>query len=248
MSTRSLGVPSGYRAPSPSRHQPASRTRARDESRVTDPRLILIARKANGLFKRAVDISGALFALIIFSPIFAIVALLVWLQDRGPMVYAHTRVGRYGRPFRCLKFRSMVLNGDQVLQAHLAANPEAAEEWRKTFKLNNDPRVTWLGKFLRKSSLDELPQFWNVLKGEMSLVGPRPITRTELDRYSKERRYYLLVRPGITGLWQITGRSDSSYENRIKLDREYLEHWSYMRELWILFMTVPAVIAAKGAV
>lgn len=248
MATRSLGAASGVRTPTPLRPQQAVRVRARGEGRITDPRLINLARKANGLAKRGLDIVGAIAALTIFSPVFVVLGLMVWAQDRGPMVYAHKRIGRYGRSFRCYKLRSMVLNGDEVLKAHLAANPEAAEEWRNTHKLTNDPRVTALGKFLRKSSLDELPQFWNVLKGDMSLVGPRPITRAELDRYAKERRYYLLVRPGITGLWQISGRSDSSYEKRIKLDREYLEHFSFLREFWILIMTIPAVIAAKGAV
>lgn len=247
MAVRSHGAEPGFRAPVQGRSV-APRTRGRNDThRITDPRLIFLSRKANGLFKRTIDVLGALVGLALFSPIFVIVAALIWLQDRGPALYSHVRVGRYGRTFRCLKFRSMVHNGDEVLNAYLANNPEAAEEWRKFHKLTDDPRVTPLGKFLRKSSLDELPQFWNVLVGDMSLVGPRPITRAELDRYAKERRYYLLVRPGITGLWQVTGRSDSSYENRIKLDREYLENWSYLRELWIIFMTVPAVIAAKGA-
>lgn len=250
MAFRSFGAEPAYRASSPGRQNAASRTRSRNgnSSRVTDPRLILLSRKANSVWKRGLDIVGALAALILFSPLFVIIATLIWLQDRGPAFYSHVRVGRYGRTFRCLKFRSMVHNGEAVLKKHFDGNPEAAEEWRKFHKLSNDPRVTPLGKFLRKSSLDEIPQFWNVLVGDMSLVGPRPITRVELDRYAKERRYYLLVRPGITGLWQVTGRSDSSYENRIKLDREYLEHWSYARELWILVMTLPAVIAAKGAV
>ncbi len=249
MAIRSFGAESGNRAPVPGRQNTAFRTRSRgNSSRITDPRLIFVARKANSVWKRGIDIAGALIALTVLSPLFVIIGLLIWLQDRGPAFYSHVRIGRYGRTFRCLKFRSMVNNGDAVLKRHFEKHPEAAEEWSKVHKLSKDPRVTLLGRFLRKSSLDEIPQFWNVLVGDMSLVGPRPITRIELDRYAKERRYYLLVRPGITGLWQVTGRSDSSYENRIKLDREYLENWSYVRELWILMKTVPAVLAARGAV
>jgi lipopolysaccharide/colanic/teichoic acid biosynthesis glycosyltransferase len=129
----------------------------------------------------------------------------------------------------------------------LMTDPQAAEEWQTSQKLRNDPRVTWFGNFLRKSSLDELPQIWNVLRGEMSIVGPRPITRAELNRYGKDRRYYLLVRPGITGLWQVSGRSSTGYEKRIRLDREYVEEWSWLGEIWILLMTIPAVLKTRDA-
>lgn len=141
----------------------------------------------------------------------------------------------------------MVRNGDAVLAAHLAANPEADREWRETQKLAKDPRVTPLGRIIRKLSIDELPQLWNVLVGDMSIVGPRPITRAELDRYGKDRRYYLLVRPGITGLWQVSGRSNTSYERRIQLDRSYLENWSYAQDVSILLKTLPAVLRSEGA-
>lgn len=250
MAIRTVGAGSVFRLLSPSRHNTPIRVgRPREKSsRVTDPRLIFLARKANGFVKRAIDVAGALFGLIFLSPFILTVALLVRMQDGGPILYAHPRVGRHGRIFRCLKFRTMIHDNEGILNKYLADNPAAAEEWRLHHKLTNDPRITWLGRFLRKSSLDELPQFWNVLMGEMSLVGPRPITRVELDRYAKARRFYLLVRPGITGLWQVTGRSDSSYESRIKLDREYLENWSFRRDIWILVMTIPAVLAAKGAV
>lgn len=220
-----------------------------DERRhvVTDPAIVFAAMRANGFGKRLFDICAALGALIVLSPLLATVALLIWLQDRGAPFYGHRRVGRQGKPFICWKFRSMIRNGDAVLKAYLADNPDADLEWRETRKLRHDPRVTALGTFLRKSSIDELPQLWNVLRGEMSIVGPRPITREELDRYGKERRYYLLVRPGITGLWQVSGRSTTTYDRRIELDRAYLAHWSYQQDIMILLKTVPAVLKSEGA-
>jgi exopolysaccharide production protein ExoY len=214
---------------------------------VTDPAIVFASMRANGRLKRAFDIVASLGGLIALSPILATVAVLIWLGDRGPVLYGHRRVGRQGRTFQCWKFRSMVRNGDAVLAAHLAANPEADREWRETQKLAKDPRVTPLGRIIRKLSIDELPQLWNVLVGDMSIVGPRPITRAELDRYGKDRRYYLLVRPGITGLWQVSGRSNTSYERRIQLDRSYLENWSYAQDVSILLKTLPAVLRSEGA-
>lgn len=216
-------------------------------SRITDPRLIMIVRRANGGVKRLFDFAIALAALICLLPALITVALVIWLQDRGPVFFSHQRVGRYGRPFRCWKFRSMRTNGDALLKAYFAAHPEAAEEWAETQKLRRDPRVTGFGRFIRKASIDELPQLWNVLVGDMSLVGPRPITRPELDRYGKERRYYLLVRPGITGLWQISGRSEAAYDARVKFDRDYVEQWTFLRDLRIILLTIPAVLIARGA-
>jgi exopolysaccharide production protein ExoY len=214
---------------------------------ITDPRLIAAATRANGLFKRLFDFTAAAGGLLVLTPILLTVALIVYLGDRGPVLYGHKRVGRHGRTFKCWKFRSMVRNGDEVLAAHLAANPEAEREWRETQKLTDDPRITPIGAFIRKTSIDELPQLWNVLVGEMSLIGPRPITRGELDRYGKARRYYLLVRPGITGLWQVSGRSTTTYDRRVELDRNYLENWSYGQDAMILLKTVPAVLKSEGA-
>lgn len=214
---------------------------------ITDPVLIESADKANGLFKRLFDIGAALSGLIVLSPVLLTAGLLIWLQDRGPILYGHKRVGRKGRHFQCWKFRSMVRHGDEVLKAHLAECPAAAEEWERTQKLVNDPRVTRIGAFIRKTSIDELPQLWNVLIGEMSVIGPRPITRPELDRYGPDRRYYLLVRPGITGLWQVSGRSNTTYERRIALDRQYLENWSYKQDITILMRTPLAVLRSEGA-
>ncbi|MDX2233263.1 MAG: sugar transferase [Hyphomonadaceae bacterium] len=215
---------------------------------VTDPVIVMAAMRANGRVKRTFDIVSSFCGLVILAPILLTVALLIWLNDGGSPLYGHKRVGRQGRPFQCWKFRSMVMNGDAVLAAHLAANPEAAKEWEETQKLTDDPRVTRIGAFIRKTSIDELPQLWNVLRGEMSVIGPRPITRKELDRYGKNRRYYLLVRPGITGLWQVSGRSSTTYERRVSLDRRYLENWSYEQDVMILLKTLPAVLKSEGAV
>lgn len=249
MANRSYGAEPEFRAPSRSRQNAAPRvTRPRSEdSRITDPRLIMIVRRANGAAKRAIDVVGALGGLIVLFPVFLTVAVLITLQDGGPPLFSHKRVGRYGRLFKCWKFRSMIRNGDALLKERLETDPAAADEWQRTQKLTNDPRITPLGQFIRRASIDELPQLWNVLIGEMSLVGPRPITRPELDRYGKERRYYLLVRPGLTGLWQVSGRSDTAYDARIKLDREYVERWSFERDCMIILKTIPAVLAARGA-
>lgn len=214
----------------------------RGDHRITDPRLIHAARRANGRLKRALDFFAALGGLIFLLPAFATIAILIKIFDNGPVFYAHARLGRHGRIFKCLKFRSMRVDAQERLAALLLSDPAVAAEWRESQKLKNDPRVTKLGHFLRKSSLDELPQLWNVLKGDMSLVGPRPITRAELERYGRDRRYYLLVRPGITGLWQVSGRSNTNYERRVRFDKQYVERWSFVGDLNILVKTVPAVL------
>jgi exopolysaccharide production protein ExoY len=141
----------------------------------------------------------------------------------------------------------MAVDAEERLAHILLTDREAANEWRETQKLRCDPRVTKIGAFLRRTSLDELPQFWNVLRGDMSIVGPRPVTRAELGRYGRDRRYYLLVKPGITGLWQVSGRSSTSYETRVRFDRHYLEEWSWLSEFWIVLMTVPAVLKTRDA-
>lgn len=215
--------------------------------RISDPNLVRKVRAANGRAKRAFDMIAAGAAMLFLLPAFVTIALLVKLSDGGPVLYRHTRVGRQGARFDCLKFRTMAVNSEERLAQILLSDPEAAEEWQTTRKLRNDPRITALGAFLRRTSLDELPQFWNVFTGDMSLVGPRPITRAELDRYGRDRRYYLLVRPGITGLWQVSGRSSVSYERRVGYDREYLERWSWLREFYIMVMTIPAVLKTRDA-
>jgi len=220
---------------------------ARSAHRITDRRLIRKVRAANGPLKRAFDVLVSLTALIFLAPAFLTIALLIKLTNPGPIFYRHTRVGRQGERFECLKFRSMATDSAERLARILLDDPRAAAEWEQHQKLRNDPRITAIGKFLRKSSLDELPQLLNVLRGDMSIVGPRPITRAELNRYGKDRRFYLLVRPGITGLWQVSGRSSTGYEKRIRFDREYLEEWSWLGEFWILLMTLPAVLNTRDA-
>jgi exopolysaccharide production protein ExoY len=216
--------------------------------RVTDPQLVHAAKRANSPLKRAFDFAAAAGGIAFLAPLLLPVAIAIKLSDGGPIFFGHTRAGRYSKPFRCWKFRSMRTNGAEILQRYLAENPEAAEEWRLTQKLENDPRVTAIGRFIRATSIDELPQLFNVFLGEMSIVGPRPVPKGELDsRYGKDRRYYLLMRPGITGLWQVSGRSNTTYERRIELDREYASTWSFGQDVSILLRTIPAVLKAEGA-
>ncbi|MDO9706821.1 sugar transferase [Paracraurococcus lichenis] len=197
--------------------------------------------------KRAMDILGAALLLLVTAPLFALLALLI-RADGGPVLYAHERVGRGGRRFGCLKFRSMVVDSQARLAALLAADPEARAEWEATRKLKDDPRVTRIGRFLRATSLDELPQVLNVLRGEMSLVGPRPVVAAELEEhYGKAAEHYLSVRPGITGLWQISGRSDTTYATRVALDIDYASNPSLLADLRILLRTPLAVLSRRGA-
>jgi exopolysaccharide production protein ExoY len=168
------------------------------------------------------------------------------LLDPGPAFYRHRRIGLNGVPFECLKFRTMAVDADAVLQRHLAANGEAAREWEQSHKLKRDPRVTPLGSALRKTSLDELPQLLNILKGEMSFVGPRPIVDAEVPKYGAFITHYLAARPGLTGPWQISGRNDVAYATRVALDRHYVEQWSLWRDLAIIARTVRVVVTARG--
>lgn len=197
--------------------------------------------------KRAMDmvIAGAMLAVL--SPLFLLLALIV-RADGGPAFFAHRRVGRDGEMFGCLKFRSMVLDSQERLDALLASDPAARAEWDATRKLKNDPRVTKIGRFLRATSLDELPQLLNVLRGEMSLVGPRPVIQSELDRfYGAAAMHYMSVRPGITGLWQVSGRSDTSYAQRVALDMAYVSRVSVWQDIRILLRTPLAVLSRRGA-
>ena len=200
-----------------------------------------------GPAKRAMDIAIASLALVLVCPLMLMLVVLVHLSMGGPAFFAHRRVGRNGKVFRCYKFRTMVTNGDEVLQQYLAANPHAAVEWAMARKLQNDPRVTALGRLLRKSSLDELPQLINILRGEMSCVGPRPVTLDELERYGAHAPDYLSTRPGLTGLWQVSGRSSLSYEDRVALDSTYVRNWSLWLDIVLMLKTIPAVINAKTA-
>ena len=197
--------------------------------------------------KRAVDIVGALTFFLVFGPLYVAVALCVWLGGGHPVHYCQTRLGRRGRPFRFYKFRSMVLDSDRVLDEHLARDPAARAEWDTFQKLENDPRVLPVGRFIRQLSLDELPQFWNVLKGDMSLVGPRPCMERQRSLYGKHWGHYCAVRPGITGLWQVSGRNRLSYAQRVELDAKYVNDWSLWLDIKILAKTVSAVISGEGS-
>ncbi|KQQ70678.1 exopolysaccharide biosynthesis protein [Rhizobium sp. Leaf321] len=200
-----------------------------------------------GLAKRSFDMTAAACALILFSPLFLMIMALVKLTDKGPAFYGHSRIGHNGRIFKCLKFRTMATDGDELLRNYLRNNPHAAEEWRLTRKLKDDPRVTSVGKVLRKLSLDELPQLLNIVRGEMSVVGPRPVVDEELKVYDAFAVYYLRTRPGLTGLWQISGRNDVSYETRIAFDTQYVQNWSLVRDIAIIAKTIPAVCFARGS-
>jgi exopolysaccharide production protein ExoY len=197
--------------------------------------------------KRVLDVCVAGVALALLLPLLLTIAALVWAADGGAPVFRHSRLGRNGRPFGCLKFRSMVVDGEATLAAHLAAHPDARAEWDATHKLAHDPRVTPLGRILRKTSLDELPQLVNVLRGEMSLVGPRPIVRAEVPRYGAAFSACFAVPPGVTGLWQVSGRSDTTYDERVALDLAYATQWSLRRDIAILAKTLPAVLAQRGS-
>lgn len=205
-----------------------------------------LAKWSSRFLKRSFDIAGSIAIIIILSPVLLYISRKV-RQDGGPAIYGHERIGKDGQPFKCLKFRSMVINSKEVLEELLATDQDARAEWDATFKLKNDPRITKIGIFLRRTSLDELPQLFNVLKGEMSLVGPRPIITAELERYNEEVDYYLLSKPGMTGLWQVSGRSDVDYETRVYLDAWYVKNWSMWNDIAILFKTVGVVLKKDGA-
>ena len=196
--------------------------------------------------KRVTDIVLSALLLVMFAPLFLVCAVLIRRSGAG-IFYSDRRVGRNGRIFYCHKFRTMVPNANAHLSALLARDPELRREWETSFKLKNDPRVTAIGRFLRKTSLDELPQLLNVLKGEMSLVGPRPMFEEEQERWGAAIHYYYSTRPGMTGVWQIYGRSDTDYETRIRLNVEYVRHWSYWRDIVLLAVTPRVFFVRSGA-
>lgn len=206
---------------------------------------VALRRDYSGLC-RAFDVVVALLAIAFTAPLLIAVAMGVFLTDGGAPVFAHQRIGRGGRVFRCFKFRSMVVDAEARLAALLASDPVARREWERDHKLRRDPRITRIGDFLRKSSLDELPQLFNVLRGEMSIVGPRPIVAAEVKRYGSRFAAYCRVRPGITGLWQVSGRNDTTYRRRVALDTVYARHKCLTLDMKIVMMTVPAVIFARG--
>lgn len=196
--------------------------------------------------KRVFDVVVSATMIVTLTPLLALLALFVVIGSGWPVFFSHTRVGSGGKPFKCLKFRSMMVGAEDFLQHFLATNAEARAEWERDHKLTDDPRVTRIGKFMRATSLDELPQLLNVLRGEMSLVGPRPVTQAELAKYGEASASYTALRPGITGMWQVYGRNDISYAQRIALDERYAREHSLILDIKILFKTVFAVLGRTG--
>lgn len=200
-----------------------------------------------GATKRALDLMVAIPATIFFLPLLVLLGLLVKIQDGGPVLFVQPRVGRHGRLFPCFKFRSMVVRAEEKMQALLRDDPEAAREWREKQKLTNDPRVTPVGRMLRVTSADELPQLFNVLRGDMSVVGPRPILPNQTEEYGPALSRYCTARPGMTGLWQVSERSESAFRRRPELDQIYLRAWSLLTDLVLLVRTVDVVLRQRGA-
>lgn len=203
-------------------------------------------RPVRELLKRVFDVIGAALLGVVFVPLILAIAVLLRL-DGGPIIFRHRRVGRDGKAFDCLKFRSMVPDADHVLRDLLEQHPELKAEWLRSHKLRDDPRITLTGRFLRRTSLDELPQLWNVIRGEMSLVGPRPVVREELLRYGRCACIYLSARPGVTGLWQVTGRNNTDYRRRVAMDVYYVRRQNLILDLYILLKTTHVVLGGRGA-
>jgi Undecaprenyl-phosphate galactose phosphotransferase WbaP len=208
--------------------------------------LLLQARKTAlprlDVAKRLFDILFSLSVLILFSPIYLVLALLIAISSPGPIFYVQERVGRNYKRFGCIKFRTMIVNADEVLRQMMEKDQALRQEFADNFKLKNDPRITWIGRFLRVTSLDEFPQFWNVLKGDMSVVGPRPLVPDELYMYGNHMDKVLTIKPGITGLWQVSGRNDIPYERRVKIDVYYVNFRNFWLDLWIIIKTLGVVI------
>jgi exopolysaccharide production protein ExoY len=197
--------------------------------------------------KRCFDLALAVFLLPLAIVLIALIGLAIALTSDGPVIFRQQRIGRYGRPFNIWKFRTMYADADRILREHLKHSAEAREEWHQSHKLRRDPRITPLGKLLREASLDEVPQIVNIFAGEMSFVGPRPIVAKETIKYAERLPYYLAARPGVTGLWQISGRCNVSYESRVILDETYVRHWTIGGDIWILLHTPRAVFCRDGA-
>ena len=203
-----------------------------------------ISKRVYIVVKRFLDIFLSLIGLVLLSPIFLIIAIIIKLDSKGPVFFVHSRIGEKGKPIGIYKFRTMVTNAEELIKKF---TPEQKEEFEKNFKLENDPRVTKIGNFLRKTSLDELPQILNILKGELSIIGPRPIVQAELEKYGDDKEKFLSVRPGLTGYWAANGRSDTSYEERIQMELYYVDNMSFWLDIKIFFKTIFAVIKKEGA-
>lgn len=210
------------------------------------PKGLSLNRLKGDLTKRLFDVVFSLLILILFSPIYLLLALLIALSSRGPIFYIQERVGKDYKPFGCIKFRTMVCNADAMLLELMETSPHLRQEFEDNFKLKQDPRITRIGRFLRLTSLDEFPQFWNVLKGDMSVVGPRPLVAEELPRYGCHIDKILTIRPGITGLWQVSGRNDIPYSRRVQIDLYYAKFHNIWLDLWVIVKTIGVVVVPKN--
>lgn len=217
------------------------------DSTISSANITPASLAVGGTYKRILDMAVSSAAIVLLSPILATVAIAIKLCDGGPIFFLHQRVGFGGQAFKCLKFRTMCVDAEARLEEHLLANPLTAEEWRTTRKLKKDPRLTAIGGALRRSSIDELPQLFNVLLGDMSLVGPRPVVPDEVARYGRDASYYLSARPGLTGAWQVGGRNDVSYAERVRLDVEYCVTWSPKKDGLIMLRTIPVLFSGRGS-
>ena len=215
----------------------ASRTRHRGLSRH---------RLDGGFAKRLFDVMFSLSVLILFLPVYLLLVMLIAISSPGPIFYVQERVGRNYKSFGCIKFRTMVENADEILVDMMTASPHLRDEFEDNFKLKKDPRITGIGKFLRLTSLDEFPQFWNVLKGDMTVVGPRPLVPEELPKYGHHMDRILTIRPGITGLWQVSGRNDIPYNLRVQMDVYYVNYRNFWLDLWIIVKTIGVIISPKN--
>ncbi|WP_293133737.1 sugar transferase [Microcoleus sp. bin38.metabat.b11b12b14.051] len=212
-----------------------------------DRRISRSLQRLDGEFlKRLFDILFSLSVLILFAPVYLLLALSIALSSSGPIFYVQERVGKNRKMFYCLKFRTMVENADDILLEIMEKSPDLRQEFEDNFKLKQDPRITCIGRFLRMTSLDEFPQFWNVLKGDMSVVGPRPLVEEELPRYGRHINKILTIRPGITGLWQVSGRNDIPYPRRVQIDLYYANDKNLWMDMWIVFKTIGVVIFPKN--
>lgn len=216
---------------------PSTRSRLRSLSQ---------SRLDGNFAKRLFDVAFSLSVLILFSPVYLVLVLLIAISSPGPIFYIQERVGKDYKPFGCLKFRTMVENADEILLDIMASSPALRQEFEDNFKLKQDPRITMIGRFLRLTSLDEFPQFWNVLKGDMSVVGPRPLVPEELPKYGRYMDKVLTIRPGITGLWQVSGRNDIPYDRRVQMDVYYVNSRNLWIDLWLVMKTIGVIVFPKN--
>ncbi|MCI0599709.1 MAG: sugar transferase [Beijerinckiaceae bacterium] len=207
----------------------------------------ILVNPLGGIRKRVFDATFATIFLFLALPIFALVGIAIKFTDRGQLIFKHERIGFRGNAFQCFKFRTMVVDAEKALHRVLTADAAARREWARCQKLTDDPRITPVGRFLRRSSLDELPQLINVIRGEMSLVGPRPITPAEMSRYGDRLGSYLSARPGLTGPWQVSGRSDCDFNTRVALDAWYVSNWRFSNDIFILLRTITSVLKGHGS-